>query len=166
MRILTFALAGLLLRGQALPVSLIDSDAVRKAVAPLQQWLGAPLVVFADSALVPEPGSGEAFLTNGIIYVPLSRILSFRSPADVAKFLSHAAAHNKLNHAAVFSEKMRAFEQAAVLSPHFPRASMEAAMRAGLEKEAEPVAAEFLAKSACTPRACDLFEDLLDAVRK
>jgi hypothetical protein len=156
MRLLVFLVAGLAAQAQ--------SDPLREALAPVEQWLGAPLVIYGDAAPIASPEPGEAAVADGMIYVSLSRLRAFRSPVEVAAFLSHAAAHRKLNHAAVFDEKARLYAQAVILSPHFPRATMEANMRAGLEKEAEPVAAEFLAKSGCTASSCELFERLLKAV--
>jgi hypothetical protein len=151
--------------GQPLPVQTIDSSPLRKALPPVEQWLGAPLVIFENTLLVSQPEPGEASISNHAIYVPLSRLRALRTPGEAAAFLSHAAAHNKLNHAELYSEKVQLFEKMAVLSPHFPQASMEANLRAKLETEAEAVAAEFLAKSGCTARRCDLFRQLLDAVK-
>jgi hypothetical protein len=165
MKLLVLAFAGLSLWGQA-PVLQIDSEALRRAQAPVEQWLGAPLVLYVDTALVPTPEPGEAFIAAGAIYLPLSRLLAFRDPLEAARFLSHAAAHRKLDHAARYAEKAALYQQMTVLSPHFPQATMEANMRANLEKEAEPVAAEFFARSGCTPRRCDLFKRLLDAAPK
>ena len=104
-------------------------------------------------------------MTNGVIYVPLTRMRALRYPLEAAEFLSHAASHNKLDHAARYTEAMRTFEQIAIMSPHFPQASMEAALRIRLEKEAEPLAAEFMARSGCGPRRCDVFKRLLAAVK-
>jgi len=169
MRVPTFALAGLSLWSQPLPAPIlvqpVENDALRRALAPVEQWLQSPLVIFVDTALIPTPEPGEALMANGVVYVPLTRLRALRYPFEAAEFLSHAAAHNKLDHAARYTEAMRTFEQIAIMSPHFPQASMEAALRVRLEKEAEPLAAEFLAQSGCTPRRCDLFKRLLDAVK-
>lgn len=122
--------------------------------------MGAPLVIYDDTVLVPQPEPNEASILNHAIYVPLSRLRSFRNAGELAAFLSHAAAHNKLNHAELFAEKVQLFERMAVLSPHFPLATMEANLRANLEKEAETLAAKFLAKSNSRQ-----LQRLLDAVK-
>jgi hypothetical protein len=133
------------------------------AQSPLEQWLGAPLVILPDAPPRPD---GEAFIDNGVIYVPAAQLRDVRDPADVAKFLSHAAAHKKLNHGAVYRERMGTLERAAQLTFHFPLDKMEANVREQLEKEAAPVAAEFLAKSGCAPGPCRMFRDLLRDVRR
>lgn len=144
------ALTSLALTSRGQPVPGIDGTRLRAVLPSVEQWLGAPLVIFEETLLVPQPEPGEASLWNHAIYVPLSRMRAFRSPSEVAAFLSHAAAHNKLNHAELYAEKVQLFERIAILSPHFPQAmqtTMQANLRANLEKEAAPVAAEFLAKS-------------------
>ena len=113
----------------------------------------------------PPRADGEAFIDNGVIYVPAAQLRDFSNPADLARFLSHAAAHKKLNHGAVYRERMGTLERAAQLTFHFPLETMEANVRAQLEKEAAPVAAEFLAKSGCSPGPCRMFTDLLRATR-
>jgi hypothetical protein len=133
------------------------------AQTPLEQWLGAHLVILPDAPPRPD---GEAFIDNGTIYVPAAQIRDLRDPADLARLLSHAAAHNKLNHGAEYKIRMGTLERAAQLTFHFPLESMEANVRAQLEKEAAPVAAEFLAKSGCAPGRCRMFNDLLRAVRR
>ncbi len=133
------------------------------AQTPLEQWLGAPLVILPDA--LPRT-DGEAFIDSGVIYVPAAQLRDLRDPADVARLLSHAAAHHKLNHGAVYRERIGTLERAAQLTFHFPLESMEANVRAQLEKEAAPVAAEFLAKSGCAPGRCQMFNDLLRTVRR
>jgi Tfp pilus assembly protein PilZ len=133
------------------------------AQSPLEQWLGATLVILPDAPPRPD---GEAFIENGVIYVPAAQLRDMGTPADVAKLLSHAAAHKKLNHGAVYRERMGTLERAAQLTFHFPLENMEANVRAQLEKEAAPEAAEFLAKSGCAPGPCRMFNDLLRAVRR
>lgn len=129
----------------------------------LSQWLGAPLVILPDA---PPRLDGEAFIDSGTIYVSAAQLRDFRDPAAVARFLSHAAAHNKLNHGAVYQYRMGTLERASQLTFHFPLEKMEANVRAQLEQEAAPVAAEFLAKSACAPGPCRMFRDLLRAIKE
>ncbi len=157
MRLSLLAFTALVSWSQTPPV---QSEKLRQALPAVEQWLGAPLVIYDETLLVPQPGPNEASIWNHAIYVPLFRLRSFRTPAEAATFLSHAAAHYKLNHAELYAEKVRLFEMMAVLSPHFPQATMEVNLRANLEKEADAAAAEFLAKS--TPR---LLQRLMDAVR-
>src|SRR5437763_464696 len=99
----------------------------------LSQWLGAHLVILPDA--LPRP-DGEALIEGDTIYVSAAQLRDFRDPADVARFLSHAAAHHKLNHGAVYRERMGTLERAAQLTFHFPLDKMEANVREQLEKEA------------------------------
>ncbi len=128
----------------------------------LSQWLGAPFVILPDAPPRPD---GEAFIDSGTIYVSAIQLRDFRDPADIARFLAHAAAHNKLNHGAVYQYRMGTLERASQLTFHFPLETMQANVREQLEKEAAPVAAEFLAKSGCAPGPCRMFRDLQRALR-
>lgn len=160
MRFFLLAFTALVCWSQTLPE---PSKKLQQALPPVEQWLGAPLVIYEDTILVQQSDFGEASLWNHGIYVPLSRMRSFRNLTEAAAFLSHAAAHNKLHHASLYAEKVQLYAQLVILSPHFPQAtiaSMEANLRADLEKEAEVVAAEFLAKS-----DSGRLRRLLDAVR-
>lgn len=149
MRILCLALLSFALLGQPTPT-------------PLEQWLGAPLVILPDA---PPRTDGEAFIDNGVIFVPAAQLRAFRDPAEAARFLSHAAAHLKLRHGAEYQARMGTLERAAQFTFHFPLEKMEAALRGQLETEAATVAAEFLAKSGCAPGPCAMFGELLRAAR-
>lgn len=146
----------------------------REAAAPLEGWLGKKLIIFDDAtwawpvwspiAMFPkrrEPS--EATITTGAIYVSLSQLRNFPTTAAFADFLSHAAAHVKLNHLARFREK-QLIERILRDSPHVPEKypdAMRERVRMEFEAEVIPTAVELRATAKCTQQSCDMFGQLL-----
>lgn len=138
---------------------------------PLEGWLEKRLIVFDDALLDFPPmrypwifltyfcssNTKETAITPGAIYVPLTRVRSFESAPALADFLSHAAAHGKLNH------PVRWPIPPWVLSPHIPEKYIPTLVdrRILFEAEAVRAAAEFRASANCTEQSCELFERLL-----
>ena len=178
-------LASLLLCGvalaQAVPPSVMPAEIPRfhETAVPLEDWLGKRLVVFDDSLqnfpelpiLVIYPPArepAEATITTSAIYVSLSQMRGFASPAAFADFLSHAAAHAKLNHPARFQEKYTV-ERVLRESPHVPDKyadAMRERVRVEFESEALAVARELRATSNCTVQSCEAFEHLLAVAKQ
>lgn len=177
----TFALALLLCGvtgGQPPPLGAfpIEFEKFGEAVTPLEGWLEKRLVIFDDASLdFPPPRfpwiflayfcSGkaeEATITPGAIYVPLTRVRRLESGPALADFLSHAAAHGKLNH------PVRWPIPPWVLSPHIPEKYIPTLVdrRISFEAEAERAAAEFRASANCTEQSCELFERLLAVAKE
>jgi hypothetical protein len=150
----------------------------RETAAPLENWLGKRLVIFDDGLqnfseypfLVIYPPTREfteASITPDAIYISLSQLRNFPSAAALADFLSHAAAHAKLNHPAKFQEQA-AMERILRDSPHVPEKypdTLHERIRKEFEAEAATVAREFRAASNCTEQSCELFTRLLAAAK-
>ena len=166
---LTF-IACLALHGQT-PES-PDLQSARKK--PIETWMGRPLLIYEDAASIPietlrsmpfpfPQDRREARIGADLIAVSLDQIRTFQSGQELAEFLAHATAHARLGH----SERMAMLSLASgILAPDRSASTLVARTRAEMEKEAEPVAAEFMATSGCAPGPCQMFGLLLRAARR
>ena len=131
----------------------VESPELQAAQKPVELWMGRQLVLYEDASALPAGATritpSEARITGDSIAVSMSQIRAFQSSQELAEFLAHAAAHARLGHA----------ERMATIA--------EARARAEMEKEAEPVAAEFMESAGCAPAgSCGMFGVLLRAARR
>ncbi len=159
---------------------LVDDPAVREAVAPVADWLGAEVVVFDDRkrafpydavpemlpAWPPVRRAGEVIILGGTVFVGVTQVNGTESGARLAEFLSHAKAHVEAGDAArvaEFTDRMRV--QRSI--PHFPEKYM-ADLREfvdGVEQDTQSLVGEIYAGTGC-PDSCGMFARLREAVGK
>jgi hypothetical protein len=148
----------------------VETPVLAQATAPLSEWAGAPVAV-DDAAGPADLPAGEALFQSGAILIPRARLAAFQSSQELAGFLSHAVAHQRLGHPARVQEKLEKIRQLRVATTHAEHIAqaMLAELQteqAAMEREAEALAPEILATSGCAPGRCELFERLLAAVRR
>jgi hypothetical protein len=144
----------------------VETQALQTAIGPVQQWLGRKLYIYDDGNMPPavmlvvfpgRPEPNEATVTPTAVFVPKAKFLEFRSSFEVAEFLSHAAAHVRLNHAQLLTDKT---EQARKTSIDLDK------LRKEMEAEAEAMTTQILETADCGPGPCDRFGRLLAAARR
>lgn len=144
-----------------------------EVVVPLENWLGKRLVIFDDASQNFPPtrypwvflayfcssNAEEATITPAAIYISLTQIRGFDAAPRLADFLSHAAAHGKLNH----PFRWWILPQLRILSPHIPEKYIPKLSDVRIQFEADAVraAVEFRTSANCTEQSCALFERLL-----
>jgi hypothetical protein len=145
---------------------------LQEAQKPVETWMGSRLVIQEDApsqlpageSARPAPVPKEAQIRTGSIMVTMSQMRAFQSSQKLAEFLAHAAAHVRLGH----PERLDTLSKArGILAPDQRAAGVLAAeTRAQMEKEAEPVAAEFMETAGCARGSCAMFGLLLRAARR
>ena len=175
MRPLFVALTAIALCAQS-PVQFLDEEQIRTAAGAIEVWMGGPLRIYSGTVQAVPPlmaarfpnqyEASEAYLTNREILVSINQMRAFRSPQELAQFLSHAVAHARLGHAQRMSEVLT--EAAILNTTHAPGVIAENLLtrtRREMEDATIPVAAELMRSSGCVPGPCAAFAQLLRATR-
>jgi hypothetical protein len=112
---------------------------------------------------------GEAWIARNTIYVPREKIAAMKSGRELAQFLAHAAAHDRLNPSVDFAEHERLMEILQLVSNHIPPEIIERSWAAWWKKheeEAQALGEQIFAASDCARGKCKEFDDLLIEARQ